>query len=82
MKYFIILSALIVLCSCTNKPDAIRILQENGYKNIHVTGWASMSCSKDDTFETAFSATSPSGSRVEGAVCEGLVFKNITIRFK
>lgn len=66
--------------ACTSPETAIRILEQNGYTNIQMTGYSFFACSEDDTFATGFQATSPTGQVVEGTVCSGL-FKGATIRF-
>lgn len=83
MKYLLLLCALGVgfLSGC-DRVGATRILQENGYRDIQITGYAWFACGHDDTYASRFKATSPSGAKIEGAVCEGLIFKNATIRFK
>lgn len=70
-----------LLLGCTDGDNTRRILAENGYTDIHLTGYKFFSCSKDDFYHTGFTATSPVGKRVSGTVCSGLFFKNSTIRF-
>lgn len=83
MKKLIIAAGLVALLSgCTNGSEATRILKENGYKNIRMTGYSWFACSKEDWYHTGFSAVSPSGNNVQGTVCSGLIFKNSTIRFE
>ncbi|WP_225899780.1 hypothetical protein [Croceicoccus gelatinilyticus] len=61
-------------------PDrATEILVAQGYTEIQTTGYAYFDCGADDLFATAFEGTSPSGQRVEGAVCSGLL-KGNTVR--
>lgn len=74
--------AMLALGACTNAPDATRILEENGYTDVQITGYNAFSCSKDDTLHTGFTAKSPNGRTVIGTVCAGLIFKNSTIRFE
>lgn len=82
MKKLFILAALLFVAGCTNADKAITILQDQGYKDIQITGYNFFACSKDDTFHTGFTATSiVTGRRVEGTVCEGLFFKGATVRF-
>jgi hypothetical protein len=81
MRYAIVL-ILILLAACTDPKDATRILADQGYTNIQITGYSWFSCSKDDTYRTGFTATAPSGRQVSGTVCAGLLFKNSTIRFE
>ena len=82
MKSLFALLFVVSAVGCTQSDHAIKVLQENGFKNIQITGWSPFSCSQDDTFKTGFTATSVTGAEVSGTVCEGLVFKNATIRFK
>ena len=61
-------------------PDrATQTLLAQGYTEVRTTGYAYLDCGKGDLFATAFEATSPSGQRVEGAVCSGLL-KGNTVR--
>jgi hypothetical protein len=80
-KISFILLASLLLCSCTNTKSTTRILSENGYTNIKTTGYSWMSCSRGDFYSTGFKAVSPAGVMVSGAVCEGFILKNATIRF-
>ena len=68
------------LNSCTDEDGARRILQQNGYKDITITGSRWDMRGRDDVYVTGFEATSPSGTRISGAVCRGL-FKGSTIVF-
>lgn len=77
----LVLTVAVLFAGCTNAPNATKVLEENGFTNVRMTGYAWFACSKDDTYHTGFIATSPNGREVEGTVCEGLVFKNSTIRF-
>ena len=67
--------------SCTNDQSAKELLENEGYKNIQMTGYKFFSCSKDDFFHTGFSAINANGKFVSGTVCEGFLFKGKTIRF-
>ncbi len=67
---------------CVDQETALRVLSSNGYTNIQITGYSPFSCSEDDFNSTGFIATSPSGQKVRGAVCTGILFKNATIRFE
>lgn len=69
----------IIPSACTRPEQATRILIQNGYSNIEITGWRPFAAGKDDTFATGFSAISPSGHQVTGAVTSGW-FKGGTIR--
>lgn len=76
-----IAAAALVLAACTDPKEATRVLEENGYTEVKMTGYSFFACSKDDFFHTGFEATSVVGKRVEGTVCSGMLFKNSTIRF-
>lgn len=82
---FIALSVVIaILCiagpkGCTRPAEATRILQQQGYTDIEITGWRPMMAGEDDTFSTGFKAKSQSGDTVTGAVTSG-AFKGSTIR--
>lgn len=82
MKRLFLIAALAALAACTDPTTATRVLEDNGYTNVQMTGYAWMACSKDDTFHTGFIAKSPNGRTVSGAVCAGAFFKNSTIRFE
>lgn len=70
----------LALAACSDGDTAQRILAQQGYTEIEITGWSPFSCSEDDTFSTGFIATSPAGLRVTGTVCSAW-FKGATIRF-
>ena len=60
-----------------------RVLVQQGYTNIQMTGVPMWGCSEDDSMiaSSNFTATAPSGDNVDGTVCCGLVFKGCTVRF-
>lgn len=72
----------LVLCSfsCTNDSGSRRALESEGFTEIQLTGYSWLSCGKDDTFATGFTAKNAKGNPVSGTVCCGLV-KGCTIRF-
>lgn len=80
MKKLIAIAA-IALCGCTQQDTARRILEDAGYTNVQLQGYAFLACSEDDTYHDAFTATNPNGRHVSGTVCAGMLFKNSTIRF-
>ena len=80
MKRFLLLLAYISLGACTDNESTTRVLEDNGYTNIELTGWKPLQAGKDDVFSTGFTAKSPNGRIVSGAVTKG-VFKGSTIRF-
>jgi hypothetical protein len=80
MKKFLIIAAVVLLSACTNTTKAERVLNENGYTDIQMTGYSMFGCDKNDSFSDGFKAKSPSGKTVTGVVCSGW-FKGSTIRF-
>lgn len=81
MQKLIVIVMVLFLTACTNSSDAEKALHGAGYKDIQITGYSWFSCSKDDTYSTGFTATGPTGVKVQGTVCSGMLFKNSTIRF-
>lgn len=80
-NWIIIIFASLSLYSCTQPDEAERVLRQNGYTDIEITGWEPFMAGEDDTFSTGFRAISPSGEVVEGAVTGGYL-KGKTIRLK
>jgi hypothetical protein len=78
----LILSAVVfcALGACTDETTARRALDAAGFSDIQITGYGLFDCSKDDQLHTRFAATGPTGKRVSGVVCSGLM-KGSTIRF-
>lgn len=79
MKRFLLVVLLLLVPACSDEPGAERALLDAGYTNISLTGYEWFGCGKDDGWSTGFTATGPSGRRVEGVVCSG-VLKGSTIR--
>lgn len=63
----------------TDADDATRVLGDSGFRSIKITGYKFFGCGDSDFFHTGFSAISPSGRRVTGVVCKGIIKKN-TVR--
>ncbi len=61
-------------------PEATRVLQQQGYKDIKIGGYAWFACSEKDFWQTQFEATALDGTKVKGAVCRGAFFKANTVR--
>lgn len=80
-KLLVLLMGVIFLSGCTDESTSKRILEENGYTEIQITGYNAFCCSDDDTYSTGFKAKSPNGTIVSGCVCTG-AFKGSTIRFE
>lgn len=78
---YTIFALLIVLgiCGCTSTDESTRILRQQGYTEIQLTGYRVFTCSDDDSFHTGFRARSVNGSVVTGTVCSGFL-KGATIR--
>lgn len=74
-----VLTAVLGTSGCTSADEAHRALAGAGYKNVTITGYRFFLCDKNDSWSTGFEATGPSGQRVSGAVCSG-VLKGATIR--
>jgi hypothetical protein len=66
---------------CKDAAGTKRVLAQNGYTNIVITGWRPFMKSEKDWYSTGFEATSPNGAKVTGAVTSGLFWKGNTIRF-
>lgn len=79
IKSLAVVAAFLSLAACTDGPTAERVLRQSGYKEVEITGYSWLACSKDDTYHTGFEATAPNGDRVTGAVCGGVFFKNSKI---
>lgn len=54
--------------SCTRPNDTKRILEQNGYTSVKITGYRPFMATKGDSSSTGFEAISPNGSKVTGAV--------------
>lgn len=81
MKKLLLATVLMAaVAGCTAPTKATKVLKDQGYTDIQITGYSWFMCSEQDTFSTGFRATAPSGAVVTGAVCSGF-FKGYTIRF-
>lgn len=81
MKKIISLTAIaFLLAGCTvGEKTARGALEANGMTDIKLGGPAVFGCSQDDNFTRSFEATTISGSRVKGTVCQGFL-KGATVR--
>ncbi len=77
----ILLSVALLLVACTDEERSRRVLDQSGYTDIQITGYAWAECSDSDTYHTAFRAKGPSGKPVTGAVCCGTL-KSCTVRIE
>lgn len=80
MKYLMI-AALVLLAGCTDPTLAERVLRQNGYTSIKITGVRAFMCGRGDSFWTGFEATGPTGLPITGAVCSAWFAKGATLRF-
>lgn len=76
----VLVSVALLASSCTAPNRASRVLVENGYSDIQLTGFAWFGCGENDLFSDGFIAKSSNGSTVRGVVCSGFP-KGSTIRF-
>ena len=74
-----LLSLGLVSCEGTEPDKATRVLEDQGYTNVVITGYNAWSCSEDDWYRTGFTATSIAGKPVKGTVCSS-DYKGSTIR--
>lgn len=76
----ILVVVFILPIGCIDETGTTRVLRDQGYTDIYITGWRPFSGSKDDQFHTGFEATTPTGKKITGVVTSG-IFKGHTIRF-
>lgn len=81
-RFAVLGAAVLALAGCTRPDHARQVLSDEGMKDITITGYSWFACGKDDSIHTGFEATSVSGRRVKGTVCEGMLFKNATVRYE
>lgn len=83
-SFAVALSALVALFlmskGCSRPDHARKVLEDQGYTEIRITGWRPFMAGEKESHSTGFEAISPSGKEVSGAVTGGL-FKGSTIRF-
>jgi len=60
---------------------AKRVLEDQGYTHVNITGLRSFSCGGKDLWRTGFKATNEAGRVIHGTVCTTL-FKSSNIRFE
>lgn len=79
-------AAMLTLAGCSVPPEeGARVLTSMGFTNIQVGGASLFSgCGRDDSRSASFTATGPTGIKVEGTLCSGSGFwgsKGTTVRF-
>jgi hypothetical protein len=82
MKKIMIVFAMFFLFSCDDKATARRVLENNGYTDIELTGYKAFCCGDDDGYSTGFRARGQNGKIVTGCVCSSMFQKGATIRFE
>lgn len=79
MKKLLMIIIVVAFSSCqADQSKTIKILENDGYTNIQLTGYDPFGCSENDDFSTGFVAYK-GGRQVKGVVCSGLM-KGATIR--
>ena len=81
MRFLIVLALVLTAVGCTRSDHSRKVLDDNGYTDIQMTGFAVWMCGRDDNFADGFTAKAPNGRTVEGAVCSAWG-KGATIRFR
>lgn len=81
-KLFIVIvfCLLLFFVGCTDKKGTQKLLEQEGYIKVEITGLNFLSCGQYDWFRTGFIAYK-NDKRISGTVCKGLLFKGKTIRF-
>lgn len=67
MRLALIISA-VLLAGCTDRHGTEAALEQEGYRQIEITGYRIFGCD-NDTFHTGFRAVTPHGETVEGVAC-------------
>jgi hypothetical protein len=60
---------LLLLSCCTDPIGAKRVLREQGFREIHISGYRGDACDEDDDYRTGFLAINPNGLPMSGVVC-------------
>lgn len=79
-KIILLFIASCLLVGCTDGDKTRRILSDQGYTDIEITGYKVFECGDDYTFHTGFKAKAPNTHKpVSGVVCSG-VLKGASIK--
>ena len=73
--------AVLSLIGCTAPVHTKKLLQDEGYTDIKITGYELWACGHDEMASTGFEAKNLNGKVVRGVVCDGWITDS-TIRFK
>jgi len=66
--------------ACTDEETTRRVLSQQGYTDIRITGFRFFGGGEGDMYKTGFEAISPTGHAVTGVVTNGWT-KGATVRF-
>lgn len=69
----ILLACAILLSSCTDDQRFEEALDNMGFTNIRIDGYAFYGCGEGYNFHRSFHATNPRGKEVSGVVCCGIL---------
>jgi hypothetical protein len=69
------------LAASPTEPASLKVVEQQGFTNVHYTGFRFWGCGRGDWYHTGFTATAPNGTPTSGIVCDGLFFKGKTVRF-
>jgi hypothetical protein len=72
-------ACLLLLTGCTSANTAQRALSGAGYTKVSLTGYRFFGCGEEDLYRDGFEAVGPTGQKVTGVVCGGIL-KGSTIR--
>ena len=69
----------IALLAFPPREEMQRAVQDFGFRDVHLTGFAILGCSEQDAFRQKWSGRNAAGRPVRGVVCGGLA-KGWTVR--
>ena len=81
MRFLTTILLLAILTSCSKKSDVEKYAEKEDWDSYQVTGFCWFGCSKDDFYQTSFTAIK-NGKEFEGCTCSGFFFKNTTLRLE
>ncbi len=80
MKHICTLLSVLIFVGCTDKDNAKKLLEKEGYSKIQITGYDWFGCPQEDVFSTGFLAIKNNKTFI-GTVCNGF-FSGADIRIK
>lgn len=75
--YLSIIAIMASMSGCTDSSHTEKVLSNDGYKDIQITGYRFFGCPDEDTFHTGFEATNANGKHVSGVVCSGFIMGSV-----